>query len=180
MAQGRDLLRSGMPFMHQLPARWRPVNHPGDGYLLRCLATVSRKQRTSQGAVAVNFPLGIEPGRELVPLRGDLKAITKYFRKIDVFRQPRTGTCGHALRVPGRLLLAEHHVLQHLVDLPVLTAVKRSWNALRNREGRGLGAASGDRHSSSSQGLPSVGGDTLTHNSTVTNAPKSPPLETNC
>ncbi|ERL89857.1 hypothetical protein D910_07216 [Dendroctonus ponderosae] len=123
MAQGRDLLRSGMPFMHQLPARWRPVNHPGDGYLLRC---------------------------------------------------------GHALRVPGRLLLAEHHVLQHLVDLPVLTAVKRSWNALRNREGRGLGAASGDRHSSSSQGLPSVGGDTLTHNSTVTNAPKSPPLETNC
>ncbi|ENN72274.1 hypothetical protein YQE_11073, partial [Dendroctonus ponderosae] len=27
--------------------------------------------------------------------------------------------CGHALRVPGRLLLAEHHVLQHLVDLPL-------------------------------------------------------------
>lgn len=61
----------------------------------------------------------------------------------------------------------------------VLSAVKRSWHALRNREGRGLGAAN-DRHSSSSQGLPSVGGDTLTHNSTVTNAPKSPPLETNC
>ncbi|XP_050304480.1 probable G-protein coupled receptor Mth-like 1 [Anthonomus grandis grandis] len=62
----------------------------------------------------------------------------------------------------------------------VLSAVKRSWCFLRNRDIGGMGTTNQDHHSSSSHGLPSVGGDTLTNTSTVTNTTKSTPLETNC
>lgn len=62
----------------------------------------------------------------------------------------------------------------------VLSAVKRSWCLLRNRENGGIGTMNHDHHSSSSQGLPSVGGETLTNNSSITNTTKSVPLETNC
>ncbi|CAG9761866.1 unnamed protein product [Ceutorhynchus assimilis] len=65
----------------------------------------------------------------------------------------------------------------------VLSAVKRSWCLLRNRENGTNNSTHRDHHSSSSQGMPSYGGDTLTNNSTITNGTttaKSPPLETNC
>ncbi|KAL1490855.1 hypothetical protein ABEB36_011540 [Hypothenemus hampei] len=62
----------------------------------------------------------------------------------------------------------------------VLSAVKRSWCALRNRDNGGTGTTNHEHHSSSSHGLPSVGGETLTNNSSITNTTKSIPLETNC
>ncbi|XP_066151869.1 probable G-protein coupled receptor Mth-like 1 [Euwallacea fornicatus] len=62
----------------------------------------------------------------------------------------------------------------------VLSAVKRWWCVFRNREGGGMGTTNHDHHSSSSHGLPSVGGETLTNNSSITNTTKSIPLETNC
>ncbi|XP_060528475.1 probable G-protein coupled receptor Mth-like 1 [Cylas formicarius] len=59
----------------------------------------------------------------------------------------------------------------------VLSAAKRAWFLQKHRQNGAADTA--NHHSSSSQGLPSVG-DTLTNTNSVTNTTKSVPLETSC
>ncbi|KAJ8960040.1 hypothetical protein NQ318_009477 [Aromia moschata] len=63
-------------------------------------------------------------------------------------------------------------------DMKVLSAVKRVWCLRKHRQNGTAGTT--NHHSSSSQGLPSMG-DTLTNTNSVTNGTtKSVPLETSC
>lgn len=63
-------------------------------------------------------------------------------------------------------------------DFKVLTAVKRLWCLRKHREMETAGTT--NHHSSSSQGMPSMG-DTITNNSVTNNTTtKSVPLETSC
>ncbi|KAJ8973096.1 hypothetical protein NQ317_008188 [Molorchus minor] len=73
---------------------------------------------------------------------------------------------------------ASHHILDIKIYFffQVLTAAKKLWCLRRHRQNGTAGTA--NHHSSSSQGLPSMG-DTLT-NSVTNGTTKSPPLETSC